>query len=275
MNRPQIAVAGSGLAGLHTAAHLAPAADVTVYERLPVAGGEHWQDPTHTRLVERTRRAGVRFAPGTQVIRWEGDRLLAVGSGGGLAAADALVIATGHRPPTRAELRIDGHRCAGVVPATVALHLLQQRVTLGVRIVVAGETEWARSCIETFTAAGASVLWVGGPAADPRASVTARPQARVTTTHGMPRITGVTVTDGTGDEHVPCDCLVLAGPPLPYRNVDGAVLDDAPVVYAQRRGDGIDDPARIGERAAREALALAQHHPRTRTAVSPRIGQPL
>ncbi|WP_396904476.1 FAD-dependent oxidoreductase [Mycolicibacterium phlei] len=269
MTRPHIAVVGSGLAGLHTAVHLGHSADVTVYERLPVAGGEHWEDSEHARIIEQARRAGVRFAPGTQVIRWEGDRLLAVGSFGGIVAADALVVATGHRPPTRSELRIDGHRCAGVVPATVALHLLQQRVRLGTRIVVAGATPWARECIEHFVAEGASVLWLGGPQTDPRPAVTVRPEARVTTTHGMPRITAVTVD---GAEQIPCDCLVLAGPPVPYRNVDGAVLDDADVVYAQRTGT--EDSARIGEWAAQEALTRAQDQPHIRTTVPPRIGQP-
>ncbi|BBZ32037.1 FAD-dependent oxidoreductase [Mycolicibacterium confluentis] len=258
--RPHIAIAGSGLAGLHTAAQLAPSADVTVYERLPVAGGEHWEDPSHARLITDAQQLGVRFAPGTQVIRWEGDRLLAVGTFGGIVAADAFVVATGHRPPTRAELRIDGDRCAGVVPATLALHLLQQRVRLGTDVVIAGDAPWAKECIELMT--GASVRWLGAQG---------RPAARVTATHGMPRITGVTVVDGQDVEEIACDCLILAGPPLPYRNVDGAILDDAPVVFAQ----GADDHALVGQRAARAALDLAQNEFRTRIAVEPRIGRPL
>jgi hypothetical protein len=255
--RPHIAVAGSGLSGLHTAVQLAPSADVTVYERLPVAGGEHWEDPSHARLIAEAQRLGVRFAPGTQVLRWEGDRLLAVGTFGGTVAADALVVATGHRPPTRADLRIDGHRCAGVVPATLALHLLHQGVRLGTEVVIAGDAPWAHECVRLMK--DASVRWISGPS------------ARITATHGMPRITGVTVVDGDDVEQIACDCLILAGPPLPYRNVDGAVLDDDPAVFAQGPGDH----AQIGQRAAREALALAQNESRTRIAVEPRIGQPL
>ncbi|HTM86216.1 MAG TPA: NAD(P)-binding protein, partial [Mycobacterium sp.] len=61
MTRPRIAIAGSGLAGLHTAVTLSASADVTVYERLPVPGGEHWEDPEHRRMVRRAHKNGVRF----------------------------------------------------------------------------------------------------------------------------------------------------------------------------------------------------------------------
>lgn len=278
ITRPRIAIAGSGLAGLHCAVELAASAEVTVYERLPVAGGEHWEDREHARLIRQAQQQGVLFAPGAQVIRWEGDRLLAVGAHGGVAEADALVIATGHRPPTRAELRIDGDRCAGIVPATLALHLLHQRVRLGVNVIIAGDAPWATECIELMTAGRGprtSVLWLGGSATISNPAVTVRPDVRVTATHGMPRITGVTVEDGDNVEQIACDGLILAGPAVPYRNVDGAVLDDAPVVYAQREIGSAEDSAQIGRRAARSALAHARTQPHLRTAVAPRIGQPL
>ncbi|KWX66430.1 FAD-dependent oxidoreductase [Mycobacterium sp. NAZ190054] len=275
--KPHIAIAGSGLAGLHCAVALAPAADVTVYERLPVAGGEHWADRDHARLIRHARRQGVRFAAGTQVIRWEGDRLLAVGDRGGLAVADALVIATGHRPPTRTELHIDGHRCAGVVPATLALHLLAQRVRLGTNVVVAGDAPWAAECVETITTGrrrAASVLWVGADSRTTGSTLTVRPGARITATHGMPRITGVTIEEGSKAENIASDCLILAGPAVPYRNVDGAVLDDDPAVYAQREPGRAESTAQIGQRAARSALAYAGTRTQAHTAVAPRIGQP-
>ncbi|KUI27918.1 FAD-dependent oxidoreductase [Mycobacterium sp. GA-2829] len=276
--RPRVAIAGSGLAGLHCAVQLASSADVTVYERLPVAGGEHWEDQDHAGLIREAKRQRVRFAPGTQVMRWEADRLLAVGEHGGVAAADALVIATGHRPPARAELRIDGDRCAGIVTATLALHLLQQRVRLGANVIILGDSRWATECVELMTAGrgtGTSVLWLGGSAAISNPSVTVRQNVRVTATHGMPRITGVTVEDGESAEQITCDCLILAGPAVPYRNVDGAVLDDAPVVYAQREVGSAEDPAQIGRRAANMALAQAKTQTHLRTRVAPRIGKPL
>lgn len=276
ITRPRIAVAGSGLAGLHCAVNLASSAEVTVYERLPVPGGEHWEDAEHRSLVRQARRNGVRFAAGTQVVRWEGDRLLAVGEGGGIAAADALVVATGHRPPTRTELRIDGNRCAGVVPATLALHLLQQRVDLGRRVVVVGDSHWAAECVTMMTArpGTASIVWVDTTSRSVHPNVTAVPDARVGATHGMPRITGVSVESALGVEQVACDCLILAGPAVAYRNIDGAVLDEEPAVYAQRHPDTTDSSARIGLLAARDALASGRAAPHTHVPVLPRIGLP-
>lgn len=191
--------------------------------------------------MREARDQGVRFAAGTQVVRWEGNRLLAVGEYGGVAEADALVVATGHRPATRSELRIDGHRSAGIVPATLALHLLQQRVRLGTDVVVVGESRWATECIAAMTSTGqpaTSIVWIGKDDPGPARSVTGMPGWRVTTTHGMPRITGLTVESATTTQRIACDCLILAGPPVPYRNIDGAVLDDEPAVYAQRDGEG-------------------------------------
>jgi hypothetical protein len=275
--RPSIAIAGSGLAGLHCAVALSTAADVTVYERLPVAGGEHWDDPEHRRLVRRASDNGVRFAAGTQVVRWEGDHLLAIGEHGGLAGADALVVATGHRPPTRAELSIDGHRCAGVVPATLALHLLQQRIHLGSNVIIAGQSHWASECIDVLTAGrrpASSVLWLGADTRAPHPTVTMLPDVRITGTHGMPRITGVTVESASIPEHIACDCLILAGPPIAYRNIDGAVLDDDPAIYAQRSDEGRETSAHLGAAAAQRAMDHARTRHHTRVPVDTRIGRP-
>ncbi|WP_166904552.1 FAD-dependent oxidoreductase [Mycobacterium sp. DL440] len=275
--RPHIAIAGSGLAGLHCAVSLAPTADVTVYERLPVPGGEHWEDPEHDRLVHQARRDGVRLASGTQVVRWEGDRILAVGELGGIATADALVVATGHRPPTRTELRIDGNRCAGVVPATLALHLIQQRVHLGRHVVVVGDAGWAAECIAKMRSGRndvASIVWVGGPERSVDRDVMTMPDARVSATHGMPRISGVTVETPTTAVHLTCDCLILAGPALPYRNIDGAVMDDEPAVYAQGSAAILANAAQIGMVAAHRALEYAQAETHSHIPVLPRIGLP-
>jgi pyruvate/2-oxoglutarate dehydrogenase complex dihydrolipoamide dehydrogenase (E3) component len=263
MTRPQIAVAGSGLAGLHSAVTLSASADVTVYERLPVPGGEHWEDREHRRLVRQALDNGVRFNAGTQVIRWEGDRLLAVGEQGGVMRADALVVATGHRPSTRTELGINGDRCAGVVPATLALHLIQQQVHLGDHVVIAGGSHWSAECVAALNA---------GPR--PAASVVSLDaDARISATHGMPRIAGVTVESAVDSRHLVCDCLILGAAPVPYRNIDGAILDDAPVVYAQRLTDEHEPAGRIGVRSAHQALGQAgsefPHVP-----VTPRIGLP-
>jgi hypothetical protein len=283
-----IVVAGSGLNGLHTAIALRTASmdvtvDVTVYERLPVPGGEHWEHPEHARLIRQALSSGVRFAAGTQVIRWEGDRVLAIGEHGGLVAADALVVATGHRPANRSELRIHGDRCAGVVPATLALHLLAQGVHLGSEVVVAGDSHWARECITALTTGGRparTIQWVGHDGDVPHPAVTNRPNVRVVGAHGMPRIRGISV-GGAPDrqsgwvlKHLVCDCLILAGPEIPYRNIDGAVLDDDPAVFAQRGPQTSGTAAQIGSSAARRALELAKATHRPHIPLEPRIGLP-
>jgi D-hydroxyproline dehydrogenase subunit alpha len=275
--KPHIVIAGSGLAGLHCAVTLSASAEVTVYDRLPVPGGDHWEDHDHRSLTRRALDNGVRFAAGTQVVRWEGDRILAIGEQGGIARADALVVATGHRPSTRAELGINGDRCAGVVPATLALHLLKQQVHLGDNVVVAAGSPWSTECITELTSGprpSASVVAVGANRPPTHPHVTAMPDARIVATHGMPRIAGVTVESDTGRGQLACDCLILGTAAVPYRNIDGAILDDAPVVYAQRLTDDDEPPGRLGMRAARQALALATnpHHPHI--PVIPRIGPP-
>jgi hypothetical protein len=89
----------------------------------------------------------------------------------------------------------------------------------------------------------------------------------------MPRIVGVTVESGTDSRQLVCDCLILGAAPVPYRNIDGAILDDAPVVYAQRLADEQEPAGRIGIRSAPLALGQAgrqfPHVP-----VTPRIGLP-
>ncbi|WP_335582847.1 FAD-dependent oxidoreductase [Mycolicibacterium vaccae] len=277
-----IVVAGSGLLGLHAAIALRPAADVTVYERLPVPGGEQWEHPEHARLVRRAHSSGVRFAAGTQVIRWEGDRVLAIGEHGGLTAADALVVATGHRPANRSELRIDGDRCAGVVPATLALHLLAQGVHLGSEVVITGDSHWAEECIAAMTTGArpaASIHWLGRQGPAPHPAVTTRPDLRVTGAHGMPRIRGVSVEgtagrSGSGVEHLVCDCLILAGPAIPYRNIDGAVLDGDTAVFAQRSGQEFKTADQIGAAAARMAIERAKAPQHQHVPTLPRIGSP-
>lgn len=263
MTKAHIVIAGSGLAGLHSAVTLSASADVTVYERLPVPGGEHWEDAEHRRLVRQALTNGVRFCAGTQVIRWEGDRLLAVGEQGGIAPADALVVATGHRPSTRTELGINGDRCAGVLPATLALHLLKQQVHLGDNVIIAGPSHWSAECAAELNSGptpAASVVSIGA-------------DARISATHGMPRIAGVTVESDTESRHLACDCLILGAAPVPYRNIDGAILDDAPVVFAQRLTDEHEPAGRIGIRSAHQALGQASHQ-LPHVPVTPRIGLP-
>ncbi|GAA0967764.1 hypothetical protein GCM10009555_012130 [Acrocarpospora macrocephala] len=268
-----IVVAGSGLAGLACAAALGREARVTVFERLPVIGGEHWEDRAHSDLRAKAEARGVEFAAGTQAVRWEGDRLLAVGQSGGLHPARALVVATGHRPRTRAESRVDGARTGGVIPATVAAHLLAQRVILGRNVVILGAGRWAREVAVGALRAGACTV-LGSPWLDFPAAAEVLPGVRVVRTLGMPRIQSIEVSDGERTWTRACDSLVLADGHVPYRNVDGAVLDRPGVIFAQDLADDEPgwSPIEAGIQAA--TLALQQRAPRDHVPTTLRIGHP-
>lgn len=269
--RPSIAVAGSGVAGLACAAALRRRGEAVVLERLPVAGGEQWQESLVARLVAEARASGARFLLGTQAVRWDGRRLLALGQESAIVEADALVIATGHRPLTRAELGIVGPRCGGIVPATVALHLVHHGVVLGRRPVVVGGSAEALALARRI---GAAVLVSGG--LDEHPGVQAYDRSRAVAVEGFPRITGVLVERADRSRfRVECDALVLAEGRAPYRNVDGAVLGGPGVVFAQPAGRARDDAATeaAGRAAAERALAVAREE---RSSQEPelRIGAP-
>ena len=252
--RPRVAIAGSGVAGLACAAALGRAAETSVLERLPVAGGEHWQEPLVARLVADARAVGARFVLATQAVRWDGRRLLALGEESAVLDADALVVATGHRPLTRAELGIVGPRCGGIVPASVALHLVHHRVVLGRRPVVVGG---APDALALAGRIGAAVVAPGGLDADPPAPAY---EARPVAVDGFPRITALHAELRDGRRiRLDCDALVLAEGRVPYRNVDGAVLGGPGVAFAQPGGRARDDAATeaAGRAAAEQALVAA------------------
>ena len=251
---PRVAIAGSGVAGLACAVALAPRADTVVLERLPVAGGEHWSEPLEAQLVAQAQVAGTRFALGTQAVRWNGTRLLALGQENALLDADALVVATGHRPFTRGELAIGGPRCGGILPATVALHLVHHGVRLGRRPIVVGGSSAALALARRI---GASVVAPSGLGGEP--GVPVYENARPLAVAGFPRITAlVTSLPDGGTVRLDCDALVLAEGRVPYRNVDGAVLAGPGVVFAQPGGRARDDTATeaAGRAAAEQALVL-------------------
>lgn len=294
-----IVVAGSGLAGLSCAVTLGLRANVsranviranviranvTVFERLPVIGGEHWEDDLHADLRARALSLGVTMAPGTTALRWEGDRLLAIGESSGLHPADALVVATGHRPRTRAESLVDGARTGGVVPATVAAHLQAQGIRLGHHVAILGAGRWSREVAETAIADGARTCTViGTPAVPFPAGVEVLPGVRVVRTLGAPRVRSIEVTDGHRTWTRACDSLVLAEGRVPYRNIDGAVVDRPGVVFGQAEEepaeddlaeDGEWDPVDAGRRAAESALEQSARPARRHLPTTPRIGHP-
>lgn len=259
----RIVVAGSGTAGLACAAALAGEAETTLVERLPVIGGEYWDELRTAELRAEAERAGVRVLAGCQVLRYTGERALVAGMTTTELPADALVVATGHRPMTAAESGIAGPRPAGVLPATVALHLLEHGVLLGRRPVVLGPGGLADAAAAHLREAGAE-------------QVTLLADGRILRLEGRARVEAAWIERAGGEpERVEADAVVLARGRIPYRNVDGAVLPAAGVVFAQPGTEPRDSPEveAAGHAAAAEALEAARA-PRTAAEPPLRIGGP-
>lgn len=262
--RTRVAIAGSGLAGLTCASELAGQADVIVFERLPVAGGEHWDEPRVAGLVQSAVAVGAHFALATQAVRWDGQTVLGVGPHGGLYPADVLVLATGHRPCSLSELGIGGPRVAGVLPTTVAHHLLRHRVCLGWHLAVIGGSTQAMSIVNALLATGSRTVTVLAPdgfheKASFRGEVRIREGARVVSLTGTERITGLKAVLADGQvEEIVCDGLVLAHGRVPCRDVDGALTTDPRVVFAHSSLETADENAtEAAGRAAADAARVA------------------
>jgi hypothetical protein len=248
-----VAVVGAGITGLACAASLASESEVTVVDRIPVAGGVHgWEQPETERLLAEAD--GARMLLGETAIHWDGRELIVIGQDGARRlAVDALVVATGTRPLGRAELDIEGGRPAGVLAATVACHLAENGVTCGLRPLVYGGGDWAARAVRELLVAGAIGVTVVAPdgvqtSFPPDGRVLVRTGSRVVGVTGSPRVESVRLAGG---EEIACDALVLGHGLVAVRNVDGAVWDGERVVFAQP----LDDPASVAgaERAGREA----------------------
>lgn len=233
-----VAIVGAGEAGLACARALAGRARTVVVDRRPGEAAD----------LEAT------------AIRWDGSLLLAMGvAGPAEIAADALVIATGTRPLSRAELGLVGTRPRGVVSAPAACELAKQGLLRPGRAVVIGGGYWAARAVAALVAADANEVIVVAPDG---VRVPLAGSQRVTVhEHLAPiGIAGDPVVarlecDGVT---VSCDVVVLAHGLTAVRNVDGAVEDGVRTVYAQP----LDDPPtaalsqRAGAEAAQTALAL-------------------
>lgn len=251
-----VTVAGAGIAGLAVATHLANAGyRVTVLDRVPVTGGVlGYRQPLVRALTERATRAGVTFTLGTTALRWGDSRLLAAGPAGiSWTPAARVVVATGHRPRTLAEMRVAGPRLSGVLPVTAAVHLLEAGVQLGRRIAVIGDGWWSRR-LAAHALPRATVI---GIAPEPHAplefATEAWPGWRADRLWGTDRVTGVVVKRKDVTELVPCDAVVTAQANVPYRNIDGALTPDpSGVAFVQP----LSATAEQTVEAAREAAAV-------------------
>jgi cation diffusion facilitator CzcD-associated flavoprotein CzcO len=231
--RGGIVVVGAGVSGLAVAGRLARGGErVTLVDRLPVPGGVLGDGhPAVRRLFAACR--GVALELGMTALRWSGEAVTIAGPRGVRdLPARHLVHAGGTRPSTPAELRLAGARPAGVLPAPVAIHLVEAGAMLGRRVAVLGEGAWASAVVAALEHQGASeVTRVAAP--EPGSTLLLRGRVRV---------------DALGD--VACDCVVLAARERPLRNVDGAVLEGAAGVSF------VQPLARTAEEAEARALAF-------------------
>ena len=201
-------------------------------DRLPVFGGAAgWDRPEIRDYATAAAALGVELHLGQTAIRWSGQRVLVLGPGScRWVAAQHLFMAGGLRPATVADLEITGDRPAGVVPATVAEHLLDTGVALWRTVVIVGEGPWAARVAGHARALGSRIVALGSAAgwADEhlgrphRCSIVGRDRVRaLRLDYGGA---------GAASVDVACDAVVLAADPVPSRNVDGAVRPGSPGV---------------------------------------------
>jgi hypothetical protein len=182
---------------------------------------------------------------------------------GGFEAVPAavLVIASGTRPSTRGELGIAGDRCAGIFPGSAALHLVEAGVLLGHRPLVYGGGGLAAGCAARLLEAGAREVTVVSPY-EPTGALSAATELirgwRLTSVHGVGRVSSAWIERDGLRERLAADAVVLAEGRVPMRNIEGAIFPgsgQSRVVPCHSTAD----PKRVddAERTAAEAMTLA------------------
>jgi hypothetical protein len=127
---------------------------------------------------------------------------------------------------------VAGPRLAGVLPAPVAIHLMEAQARIGRDVALLGTGDWARAAARELAHQGARVTVVaapGAPAPDfPHEALVAG--WRPAEVEGRSRVQALVVERDGVRHRIRCDAVVLAADARPLRNVDGAVLDGAPAV---------------------------------------------
>jgi NADPH-dependent 2,4-dienoyl-CoA reductase/sulfur reductase-like enzyme len=222
-------VVGAGQSGLAAARRLAEeGVATTVVERLPAPGGQEPEGAPERRLARAAEARGVRMLLGTLALRWTGGEVWTLGVGGfETVRAGVLVVASGSRPATRGELGIAGDRCAGILPGSAALHLVEAGVLLGHRPLVYGGGGLAASCAERLVEAGARAVTVVSRD-EPTAALPAAAELiqgwRLTSVHGVGRVSAAWIERDGLSERVATDAVVLAEARVPMENVEGAIF---------------------------------------------------
>lgn len=256
----RVVVVGAGQRGMLCAAKLARAgAEATIVEWLATPGGQQ-PERSAGELAKSAAAAGARFLLGTLAVQFGGSFVEVLGvNGASRLACEALVVASGSRRATRAELGITGDRCAGVVPASAASRLTQAGVLLGHRPLIAGSGEFALHCAREQLAAGVSEVVLTMPA-ESRLAVGAGirvfPGYRVVSVHGASRVEVVVLRNHQESLRVLADALILAAGMRPVRNIEGAIEERDGVFFCQPQGGA--EGTQGAETAASETAGLVQ-----------------
>jgi hypothetical protein len=258
MTRLPELVVGAGPSGLGCAIALAAERAVVLFDRLPVAGGQAgWRDREVRDLVREAETAGVDFRLGGTASRWDGDRLLIAAPGKiSWTSGGSLFYAGGLRPATAADIGLYGERPAGMLPATVAEHLLAAGVPLWRRPLIVGSGRWARRVAGLCRELGASVLAVAADAPDWADHVV--DAAGGLEVVGRDHVRSVRAHSPAGVLEVECDAVILASDPHPTRNVEGALRDgDLGVTFVQPQiGESVAERSAAGREIALQWLRL-------------------
>jgi glycine/D-amino acid oxidase-like deaminating enzyme len=238
MLRYDLLIVGAGVSGLTVASTVGRHGSVCVIDRLPALGGVlGYEHPIIRRLGRGVQAANVDLLLGTTALRWNNDRLLVAGERGiEWLAAGELVFCGGTRPSTAAELKIAGDRPAGVLLASVAIHMMEAGVRLGNAVVVVGSSDWSRRAADHLKVQGARISTVV-ERSDAALGEEAWLGWRLEQVHGTARVSHVTVARSGFRQRINCDAVVLGARVRPLRNVLGAVLGDSQVAFVQPVGE--------------------------------------
>jgi hypothetical protein len=141
-------------------------------------------------------------------------------------------------------MRLTGSRKAGLVSATVAVHLLEAQVVLGRRPVILGASDWAEAVAGLLHETGTRVFIVSEElGAAPFYADEWWPGWSAVRIGGHRRVEELTVASRGHEERITCDAIILADRIRPLRNVEGAINGSADVTFVQLPGASVPSSA--------------------------------